>query len=82
MLPACRPARVVAHLFDGRIVARTVYHSKGDPAQPISHDELITKYLNLAGPVIGRGKAEQALEIMQKLETLQNIQQLMKWLTP
>jgi 2-methylcitrate dehydratase PrpD len=82
MLPDRRPARVTVHLTGGRALSHTVYHSQGDPAQPISHDELVTKYFNLAEPIIGHKKAERALELIQKLELLENVQELMKWLTP
>ena len=77
MLPDRRPARITVHLADGQTLANTVYHSQGDPAEPISHERLVTKYFDLAEPALGKEKAQRALEMIQTLEHLENIQPLM-----
>lgn len=78
MLPDRRPARVTVYLKNGRSLSKTVYHSKGDPAEPISDTELISKFLDLAEPAIGITRANRVLEIIQKLETVENAQNLIK----
>ena len=82
MMPDHRPARVTVHLADGRSLSQTVYDCKGDPAQPISSDELVAKYFALAKPAIGRKKAEQALAAIRELEALEDVRELTQWLTP
>jgi 2-methylcitrate dehydratase PrpD len=70
MTPGKRPARVTLTFSDGSQRSAMVTGSKGDPDQPMSPDELETKYHSLSDPVIGAQAATTAWQKIGKLETL------------
>jgi 2-methylcitrate dehydratase PrpD len=70
MTPAKRPARVVLEFKDGSRREKTVTGSKGDPDQPMTDDDLLAKFHQLANPVIGEQNAARAWETLGLFETL------------
>ena len=57
--PAQRFARVTITLHDGRVLASVPSQARGGPENPLSDDELRTKYRALAEPAIGAARASR-----------------------
>jgi 2-methylcitrate dehydratase PrpD len=66
--PAQRSARIAIEARDGRRGEHFQATRKGDPDLPFSDAELEGKYLELAAPVLGEGKARALLAKLWKLE--------------
>lgn len=60
------PARVSIYLEDGRQYEKFVRHPKGDPENPLTWDEMATKFRALAGGILS---AERCNEIMDRIKT-------------
>ena len=71
-----RPCRVTVHLTNGKTYSREAEHAKGGPEFPMTDAELNEKFFECARHAIPVATAEQALEKIQKLETLNNIRPL------
>ncbi len=67
--PRQRAARVVIEARDGRREEHLQPTRIGDPDAPLSDAQLDAKYLELAVPVIGEGKARALLQKLWKLES-------------
>jgi 2-methylcitrate dehydratase PrpD len=67
--PKQRAARVTFRTRDGREEEFLQPTRIGDPEAPLSDAQLDEKYLELAVPVIGEGKAKALLQKLWKLET-------------
>jgi 2-methylcitrate dehydratase PrpD len=57
--PAEWPAVVTIHLEDGTSFTKSIRHPKGDPQNPLSWRELITKFRGLAGAVLPPDRCEK-----------------------
>jgi 2-methylcitrate dehydratase PrpD len=66
--PQQRAARVAIRARDGREEEFLQPTRIGDPEAPLSDGQLDGKYLELAAPVIGEGKARALLQKLWKLE--------------
>jgi 2-methylcitrate dehydratase PrpD len=66
--PQQRAARISIELKDGRRLEHVQPNRKGDPEAPLSDEELNSKFLELAEPVIGRAGTEALLQRLWKLE--------------
>jgi 2-methylcitrate dehydratase PrpD len=66
--PRQRAARVAIRTRDGREEEFLQPTRIGDPEAPLSDAQLDAKYLELAGPVIGEGRAKAQLAKLWKLE--------------
>lgn len=82
MTPSQRPARVRLHLRDGSQRETTVTGSKGDPDQPMSDEELQIKFQNLVQPVVGTSATTAAWDVLGRLATLPNLDEMVQLLTP
>jgi 2-methylcitrate dehydratase PrpD len=71
--PRQRAARVAIEARGGRREEFLQPTRKGDPDMPLSDREVEEKYLELAAPVIGAGKARDLLQRLWKLESLPRI---------
>jgi 2-methylcitrate dehydratase PrpD len=67
--PKQRAARVAIDARDGRREEHLQPTRIGDPDAPLSDAQLDAKYLELAAPVIGEGKAKALLRKLWKLES-------------
>ncbi len=67
--PRQRAARVAIDARDGRSEEHLQPTRIGDPDAPLSDAQLEAKYLELAVPVIGEGKAKALLQKLWKLES-------------
>lgn len=66
--PQQRAARISIELKDGRRLEHVQPNRKGDPEAPLSDEELNSKFLELAEPVIGRAGTQALLQRLWKLE--------------
>ena len=64
--PAEWPAIAVIDLEDGRRFEKRIRHPKGDPLNPLTWDELITKFRALAGPLLPPDRCDK---IVQQVST-------------
>jgi 2-methylcitrate dehydratase PrpD len=71
-----RPCRVTVHLNNGKTYSREAEHAKGSPEFPMTEAELNEKYFECAKHAIPAASAQQALDHIQKLETLTSIRPL------
>jgi 2-methylcitrate dehydratase PrpD len=78
--PALRPASVEVILKDGRKFGGRVDFPKGDARNPLTEEEMLTKFRNLAGGVIGEEKAKKIQEAVFGLEKIETIEELVRLL--
>ncbi len=78
--PALRPALVEITLKDNRRVSGRIESPKGDPENPLTEDELLTKFSNLARDVVGGEKMRKIQETVFALEKLEAVAQLVSYL--
>ena len=80
--PRHNPARVMIRLKDGQELSREVMNALGDPLSPLGEESLFRKFISLAGPVIGKDRAEAFWERAYQLEKVENIEPLIGLLRP
>jgi 2-methylcitrate dehydratase PrpD len=66
--PAQAGARLVVHTAKG-VFSKQVQHPRGDPANPLSAEELTSKFYKLAGLLAGREKAEAVVKAVLELKS-------------
>ncbi len=54
---------------------------RGDPANPLSAEEIETKFNKMAAPVLGREKAKRIVSMIKQLETVEDVSRLVDLLT-
>jgi len=67
------PERVMVKLQDGKLYDHTVQIVKGDPRNPMTETERVSKYLECASLVLPQGNAEKLLSLMSNLEAIDDI---------
>jgi 2-methylcitrate dehydratase PrpD len=68
--------RVEVKLRDGSIRLGVTTAPKGDAANPMSDEELETKFLDCASLALGDGRAKDALELVRSFERLDDVRRL------
>jgi 2-methylcitrate dehydratase PrpD len=76
------PSTVQVTLKDGREFVAAVAGANGSLTAPMTADELIDKFMDLAAPVIGDKRAWKVVGIVERLETLEDISSLTGLLYP
>lgn len=71
-------AAVEIALADGSSYRRSVHGQKGTPANPMTEAELAEKFLDLAGPTLGVGRAKELLEALGEFESLGDVAVLLE----
>jgi 2-methylcitrate dehydratase PrpD len=74
--PKRYPARVTVKTKDGKTYVGEVAYPKGDPEYPATKEEVTDKFLINAANTIGSIKAKRVVELVDKIETLPNIDEL------
>ena len=69
MYPARRPARVAIRTVAGQAHEREVLVIRGSSEDPLRADEVEAKFLGLAEPVVGKGRADRILHLLREIET-------------
>jgi 2-methylcitrate dehydratase PrpD len=67
LFPAERWARVEITLNDGRKLVSEPARARGNPENPLADAELRAKYFELAGPVLGRPRAQRIERLVSEL---------------
>lgn len=73
-------ARVSVSLRDGRCFERTATTLRGDATDPVPRQEVVDKFLALAGPVLGDGPAAAVVQAVDGLDGLPRIAELARLL--
>ena len=68
---------VEIRLKDRRVLSKEAHTSRGTPQCPMSDDELRDKFRDCAGSVLAKDKIEKAIETINHLEDVEDINQLM-----
>lgn len=68
--PRVESARVTVTLADGSQVAEWVQHVRGFPANPMTHEDVEAKALELMAPKLGAGPARRAIDLAWSIDTL------------
>jgi 2-methylcitrate dehydratase PrpD len=79
--PRSRPSKVTLHAAGGRRFLRRVDEPLGAPRNPLDDAALGDKYLRLAGPVLGPGRARETLVEMWRLDEIDRVTELCNALT-
>jgi 2-methylcitrate dehydratase PrpD len=67
---------VEVRLRDGSVRRGATTAPKGDPANPMSDEELEAKFLECAARALGEGRAKDALELIRSVERLDDVRRL------
>ena len=78
--PSKYPARVTVTMEDGSTYVGEVEYPKGDPEYPATKDEVVEKFRANAANTIGSVKAQRIIELVDKFETLENLNELFECL--
>ena len=73
---------VVIETRDAKTHRRQVAWPKGDPRNPMTEEELTSKFLGMATPALGEARARRALEAIQNLERAGGVEDLVELLNP
>jgi len=73
--------QVMVTLRDGRQYSYEVLYAKGSPENPLTHEELTTKYRDCAGTVLPPEAKERSLEMVHNIEKLGDITELCELIT-
>ena len=71
--PKSYPTTLVAALRDGQKVESHVDYPKGDPENPASMEEIVSKFNLLTEKCFNRKKREKVVETLRRLEEIDNI---------
>jgi 2-methylcitrate dehydratase PrpD len=80
LYPANRPYIMEITTKGGRKVSGRVDYPKGDHRNPMTEDEMKSKFLSLAEEVVGKTKAKKAMELILDLEHLDSVAKLIPYL--
>jgi 2-methylcitrate dehydratase PrpD len=81
-LPRGVSCRMALEMADGWKYVSQVDNPKGSIQNPMTDDELCGKFESLAGPVLGKHRATQLVEIIRHVERVPNVGNMMKLTTP
>jgi len=81
VFPAKALSWVEIRLSDGRVLKSETCQAAGDFDYPLSEEELRAKYFRLCEPLIGHERASRLLDVIERLEELDNIRSLTGLLT-
>lgn len=79
---ALTQARVAIHLRDGRVVSQYADGARGYPSNPARPEELDGKFLSCASRVLSETAASRALDVVRRLDDLDDVRRLMPLLVP
>lgn len=65
---------------DGKSYSKRTESCKGDPQRPMTHEEVIDKFLCQTDGVIAKEKGEKVVEAIERLEELKDVSELLKLL--
>jgi 2-methylcitrate dehydratase PrpD len=75
-------AQVRIGLRDGRVLSRSTGVVRGDAANPVSPEEVVTKFLSLASGPLGELRARETVEAVEAVDALKDVRDLTALLVP
>jgi 2-methylcitrate dehydratase PrpD len=75
-------ARVSITLRDGRTLEETTTVVRGDAANPVPAEDVMTKFRELSTPVLGELRCRRVMQAVHELDTLKDIRDLTAPLVP
>jgi 2-methylcitrate dehydratase PrpD len=75
-------AHVRLVLRGGRALERTTSVVRGDASSPVPRDEVILKFVGLAGPILGESHARKVVDVVEDADTLEDVGALTAMLVP
>jgi 2-methylcitrate dehydratase PrpD len=78
--PAAWPARVEVTLADGGTLSASVQHAKGDPRNPLSQDEVISKHRSIVAGIVNDQTDDAILDFILHLEMKSDFTELSRLL--
>jgi len=76
MYPRAYPATLIAELNDGRILQAHVDFPKGDPENPATKMDIVSKFHSLTERYLDKEKREKIIDTVDHLDELENIADL------
>ena len=77
-----RSAVVTLTLNDGRVLEKRVQFSKGHPMNPMTNEDLSTKFHDSVDPIIGKSRADQIRDLVWTIERLEDVGALIRLTVP
>lgn len=77
LFPAKQPNHVTIRTTDGRVFERRVDFPKGDPRDPMTLEEIETKFHALASPIVSEKRRQEIKSAIERLDELENVGDLM-----
>ncbi len=74
--PDCNSFRIEVTMNNGEKIMRGIDHAKGDPQNPMTDEEIETKFRKLAAPVMSKGKMDRALDRLWHLEDMRDMSEV------
>ena len=74
--PTTRLGKVSLETSSGERFSAKVFHPKGSPENPLTREELHSKFLGLASMVLSTKKAQQILDTVENLEEIDDMREL------
>jgi 2-methylcitrate dehydratase PrpD len=74
--PTTRLGKVSLETVDGHKYHAKVFHPKGSQENPLNREELHGKFLGLSGMVVSNQKAQELLEKIQKLASVNDVSEI------
>ncbi len=68
---------VTVELSDGREFTKEIAFAKGDPRNPMTHEELVTKFRDCAARVLPQNQIERCVEMVLNLEEQKDVGQIL-----
>ena len=74
--PELWPTRIAIQFKGGKKLVQEIHTAKGDPKNPVTLDEVIEKFSNLAKPVFTKNRAEEIIETVLNLEKISDMKKV------
>ena len=78
--PPARPADLQIRTKDGKVYQRRVDYPKGDPRNPMSDEEVKTKFRKLARPLMSEARVKAVIDCVDRIDRVADTGELMKLL--
>ena len=72
------PNKVTVSMKNGKVYEKEVLDPKGHPNNPLSLEELETKFRRAAEPLLNKGQQDKIIDTIGNLEQVQDIGSLMR----
>lgn len=78
LLPDVRATRVTMELSDGRVLVKEIHAATGDHTNPLTDEQIVDKFYDLAEPVIGRERCAGIMKAVEQMEDVEDCNHLIQ----